>query len=129
MDPLGFLLYGYNSDSANIIKSSIKQLIDQDIIMISGSGKEELKVVEILEKGPENTYEDKDNKILVFLGFDSEQVTTVLGGFSKEQSKSSSIPRPIFCGLTEQNINWKLGNLVEHLVEEDRCWKEKGAEK
>lgn len=129
MDPLGILIYGYDSKSAKLIKESIEQLIEQDIIMISGSGKEKSNVIDILDKGPDGTFENKEDKILVFLGFESEQVNTVLSGFSSDHVKSSNLIRPIFCGLTEQNINWKLDKLVEHLAEEDKYWKEKAAEK
>ena len=68
---------------------------------------------------------DKEDKILLFLGFSEDQVGAVLKGFPK----TGSIKRPIFCGLTEQNMNWTLDYLIEHLVEEDKYWSEQDKKK
>jgi hypothetical protein len=88
------------------------------VVIISGSKKENLKVINILDKGPEDSFENKEKKILLFLGFSETQVGVVL----KEFPKSETLVRPIFCGLTEENINWTLEYLIEHLVEEDKYW-------
>ena len=118
METLGVLLYGYNSEDSKAIEQSLRKITNQDIVIISGSKKEEQKVMEILDNGPEECFEDKKNKILLFLGFSEFEVGAVL----KEFPKSDSLARPIFCGLTEENINWTLSYLIEHLVEEDKYW-------
>ena len=45
MEPLGILLYGYNSDDAIVIKKSVKDILNDEIILISGSKKENMKMV------------------------------------------------------------------------------------
>ncbi|WP_455392956.1 DUF3783 domain-containing protein [[Eubacterium] cellulosolvens] len=121
MESLGILIYGYNSEDAKAIEQSLSSITNQDIVMISGSKKEDLKIMDILDIGPEDEYEERKNKILLFLGFSEAQVGAVL----KEFPKSEKLHRPIFCGLTEENINWTLEYLMEHLVEEDKYWKDK----
>ena len=118
METLGVLLYGYNLEDSKAIEQSLRTITNQDIIIVSGSKKEDLKIMDILDKGPEECYEDKENKILLFLGFSDSEVGAVL----KEFPKSDTLVRPIFCGLTEENINWTLEYLVEHLIEEDKYW-------
>ena len=123
MESLGILLYGYNlSDSENIHKKLLG-ILNEDVIVISGSSKEDITLNDILEQGPNDNYKDSEHKILVFLGFNDLQVSAVLNGFPK----NSELTRPIFCGLTEQNLNWPLKELIEHLVEEDKNWTEKRA--
>ena len=122
MEPLGILLYGYSENDSNVIKKSIDSLLGSDATIISGSNKVSMKLIEILEKGPEeNVFLDSKNKIFIFLGFDEEQINTVLNNFNK----ILALKRPIFCCLTEKNINWPLSNLIEHLLEEDRYWSER----
>jgi hypothetical protein len=121
MEPLGIMLYGYSESDSKIIKNSIESTIQDNIILISGAKKEDMKVIEILEKGPDDIYEDVKNKILMFLGFNSEQVDQVISDFPKE----GGLKRPIFAGLTEQNIDWTLNYLIEHLLEEERYWSSK----
>jgi hypothetical protein len=121
MEPLGIMLYGYSEGDSKIIKNSIENVVKENIILISGSKKEDMKVLEIIEKGPDETYEDVDNKILMFLGFNPEQVDQVISDFPKD----GVLKRPIFAGLTEQNIDWTLNYLIEHLLEEDRYWTSK----
>ena len=125
MEPLGVLLYGYDSDNASEIEKSLNEIVKQEVLILSGSKKEDMKVIEILNKGPEDCFEDKKNKILLFLGFSEDQVGAVLKGFPK----TGAIKRPIFCGLTEQNMNWTLDYLIEHLVEEDKYWSEQEKKK
>ena len=121
MEPVGILLYGYSNDESVVIQDLIEKAVNNKIVIISGSQKENSKVIDILEQGPTDDFEDKDNKILVFLGFSENQLENVLNLFPK----NGEIKRPIFCGLTEQNINWTLDYLIEHLVEEDRYWSNK----
>ena len=121
MEPLGILLYGYSPEDSQAIQNLLEQIVNDKIILISGSSKEDMKVIDILEQGPTHEYIENENKIMIFLGFSEEQVGTVLNKFPKDDK----LKRPIFCGLTEQNIGWTLNYLIEHLLEEDRCWKDK----
>ena len=113
MEPRGILLYGYDEDTAKSISESLGQLIDAKVVLISASGREDALISHILDLGSvENTYGDLENKTLMFLGFNDDQLGLAMKLFPKE------IARPIFCGLTEQNVNWQVKYLVEHLLEE-----------
>ncbi len=121
MEQLGIMLYGYNQEHAAIIKNALESILNDKIIMISGSYKETKRIEDIIADGTFDSFEDKDDKILMFLGFNDEHINATLGGFPR----SADITRPIFCGLTENNITWTLTDLLEHLLEEHRYWKEK----
>ncbi len=121
MEPLGILLYGYSKTDSTKIKGFIETELENELILISGSKKEEQKVIEILENAPDDSFEAKENKILLFLGFNDDQINKVITNFPTIQD----IKRPIFCGLTEQNVNWTMKYLIEHLLKEDRHWKGK----
>ena len=77
-----------------------------------------MKISDILESGDRENFKNNTNKILLFLGFGESQVRSVLSGFPKKDG----ISRPIFCGLTEQNIDWTMEYLIEHLLEEEKYW-------
>ena len=113
MESTGILLYGYDEATAKSISESLGQLIDAEVVLISASGRDDNTVSQILDLGPvENTYGDLENKTMMFLGFNDDQLGLAMKLFPKE------IARPIFCGLTEQNVNWQVKYLVEHLLEE-----------
>jgi len=119
MNPLGILVYGYNEDDARYIEESLGRTLGQEIFLISASKKEDMTIGNILEKGPEDIFEERETKILVFLGFSKEQIDMTL----KEFPGRANLARPIFCGLTQHNIGWHLTELIEHLLEEERHWK------
>lgn len=121
MKPLGILIYGYNDNDARFIAESLGHTLNQEIFVISASQKEDLSIREILEKGPEDLFEDRETKILIFLAFSEEQIDRAL----KEFPVREDLVRPIFCGLTQHNIGWHLSDLIEHLLEEERHWKTK----
>jgi hypothetical protein len=57
----------------------------------------------------------------MFLGFDDNDISSTLEKFPA----ADKMTRPIFCGLTENNISWPLQKLLEHLIEERNYWKDK----
>ena len=124
MRKLGIMLYGYCKDHADMIRKSLEDVLDNPLTVFSGANREDSKLMDILSKGPEGIFEEKDVKILVFLGFDNSRIAASLGGFPNNEG----IIRPIFCGLTEQNVNWLLKDLIEHLLEEDRHFRGKSDE-
>ena len=117
-EPLGILLYGYDREAAFVLKEQMKTTMGTDITLLSASKREADIVMTVLET-PSEEFEDKESKILVFLGFDNEKISKVLDEFPKD----GNIIRPIFCGLTEQNVSWPVSQLVEHLLEEDKAWR------
>ena len=121
MNQLGILVYGYNEEDARFIGKSLSHTLEQEIFVISTSKKEDMTIRDILEKGPEDIFEDREPKILVFLAFSKEQIDMTLTEFPHKEA----LTRPIFCGLTHHNIGWHLSDLIEHLLEEDRHWKTK----
>jgi len=126
MDPLGILLYGYSKAQSEEIGTSIAAALGREVDLLSASGMEEKTVDEILEAGGSAGFEEREDRVLMFLGFDDEAISRAIDGFPKEKG----IVRPIFCGLTDDNVQWKFTYLLEHLLEEHRHWtsrKENGA--
>lgn len=121
MNPLGIMAYGYNEEDARCIGEWLGHTLEQEIFVISASKKEDMTIGDILEKGPEDIFEERETKILVFLAFSKEQIDRTLREFPSKEG----LTRPIFCGLTQHNIGWHLSDLIEHLLEEDRRWKTK----
>ena len=120
-EPLGIMIYGYNEEHARAIKESLDGATGRDVMLLSASGRESDKVRTILEAEPDGPFENKDTKVVMFLGFDDGQIDMALKGFPS----GGAIARPIFCGLTPDNIGWGLEELLGHLLEERRYWSEK----
>ena len=116
MQPLGIIVYGYSAGQSDVIRHSFDRLFSATTIVISASGREELKVLDILEQGPLDRFEEKEPRVLVFLGFSQDQIRQALQDFPSD----GGLPRPIFCTLTEQNIHWPMSRFVEHLAEEHK---------
>ncbi len=116
MEPLGIMLYGYAEHQAIGITASLKELLGRDVIMISASGGEDETVEEILDSEGAAVFEEREDHVLMFLGFGESEISLAMDRFPK----GGDIPRPIFCGLTEENHRWKFSYLLEHLLEEHR---------
>ncbi len=120
MPPLGIMTYGYDENTARNVQSMLEVMMGSDIVVIGASDKDDVLVSQILESGPDSsTFADHQNKMLMLLGFDDDQVKVLLQNFPKKE-------RPIFCGLTEENIKWDMKYLMEHLLEEKKYWESKG---
>jgi hypothetical protein len=109
--------YGYPENQACGIKISFNGLLGRDIILISASGMDDLTVSEILDSAGSSAYHDVIDKIIMFIGFSDEEISKCIEAFPGD------IPRPIFCLLTEENIAWTAGRLLEHLKKERDLWK------
>ena len=118
MQSVGVLICGYNEEDARTIKAFLDKTLDTYVLMVSASQKADMKIIDILRKGPEECFADEPVKILMFLGFSEVQTHMVLEGFPRDGGPQ----RPIFCSLTGQNQQWPLRELIEHLVEEHRQW-------
>ena len=108
----GIVLYGYDRNDALVIINEYMEFLEDGLVLIGASGSDDMAVSEILFPGFTQSFEDHENKVLMFVGFSGEQVQMALKSFPGE------IKRPVFCGLTESNYNWKMKDLVEHLLEE-----------
>ncbi|HOO70179.1 MAG TPA: DUF3783 domain-containing protein [Spirochaetota bacterium] len=121
MDNPGLLLYGYSKEKADCIKQSFEKALNCDIIIINATNREDDPLNEILESGNNTGYADREHPVLMFLGFSDSEISLAIKSFPR----SGDIPRPIFCGLTEQNYYWTFRKLHEHLIEEQRYWTKK----
>jgi hypothetical protein len=113
---LGVMLYGYGKSQADIIGRFLGGLLGRGVAVLSGSGREADVVGDIIDGGKGPVFGEAEPRILMFLGFDDDLIGAVLSAFPRD----GSVPRPIFCTLTESNIAWPLSQLVEHLLEEKR---------
>jgi hypothetical protein len=119
-DPIGILIYGYKQEDALRIGAAFDRAVEDSVFIVSGSGKEDQLVMDILDQGPEEAFEEKEDKLIMFLAFTKDQVDAALNGFP-----SPGVTRPIFCGLTVQNLQWTMDHLIEHLKEEHQLWTQK----
>ena len=118
MQSVGVLICGYSEEDARTIKAFLDKTLDAYVLMVSASRKTDMKIIDILRKGPEEYFVEEEIKILMFLGFSEVQTHMVLEGFPRD----GGLKRPIFCSLTSQNQHWPLRELIEHLVVEHRKW-------
>lgn len=118
METIGIMLYGYGREQADTIRASFKETLGRDVALIGASGRERDTVDLILEAEDEGAFEEKDTRVLMFLGFSREEMSLAIDRFPRD----ADIGRPIFCGLTESNCRWKLDYLLEHLREEHARW-------
>lgn len=114
MNSRGILLFGYDREQAGIIQEAFAGIAGTDLTLISASGKEEWTIIDILETQSNDRFEERADKICMFLGFSKEQIQAAL----KEFPKKEGLPRPLFCVLTEHNLRWRFDTLREHLREE-----------
>jgi hypothetical protein len=119
MQSVGVLICGYGKEDAQAIKAFLDATLDTYVTLVSASQKTDMKIVDILQKGPEDCFADEETKILMFLGFTEVQTHMVLQDFP---GGVGGVRRPIFCSLTGQNRHLPLRELIEHLAEEHRRW-------
>ena len=117
MEPLGIMLYGYGKDRATTIREALVAALGRDVTLISASGREGDTVERILDAEEAEAFEEKETRVLMFLGFSREEMSLAMDRFPGDV-----VARPIFCGLTESNAGWTLEHLLEHLLEEHARW-------
>ena len=54
-----------------------------------------------------------DEKVMLFFNVPAETIHAVM-----RESKTRDLPRPIYAVVTEQSIEWKFSDLVDHLIRE-----------
>ena len=118
MNAHGIMLYGYSKDQAGLIQNHLEALFEMPITVISGKGKESEVVAVIITDEHVNDFGEGSPKILMFLGFSDDEIKKTVDTFHS----IVNVQRPIFCGLTEENMQWSLRMLIEHLEEEHRRW-------
>ena len=113
------ILYGYEESEAQTLTQQLEILLDTEIAVLSASGMENATVNEIILKRPDKVFLSHPFKVLVFVDFEEEDIEKTGYNFPKD------VTRPIFCGLTPDNVQWPFGYLLEHLLEEYRQWQKK----
>ena len=120
MTDIGIMLYGYGEEHAMLIHSTLERVLGQDVELISAARQEERVVSEILERADGVNFEEREDKVLMVLGFSDEQLETTL----REFPGAEGLQRPIFCMLTQHNARWPLTHLIEDLTAERRAFRE-----
>jgi len=121
--PFGMMVYGYSLDNADVIRESLSSVLGAPVEMICGSGMEDRTVMDILDSGGSETFSEGEVRIVMFLGLDDAALSQAVDGFPRREG----LQRPIFCCLTQENIDWKLSELIGDLLEEDRYWRSRKA--
>jgi len=113
------VVYGYSEEDMNKLKEFLDNKLEINLEIISASGKENIKIADILEINEGSFFEDKEDKVLMFLDFLDEEIRYILHNFSE-----INIPKPLFCVLTEHNIEWTFDKLIFDLIEERKHFEE-----
>lgn len=125
MAEIGIMAYGFSKDDAETIRDSLKEINGEDVILITGSGREDHLLGDILEDEEYSTFEEKeDPRVIMFLGFDGPKIHASMDGFPRLEGR-----RPIFCTPTEKNISWTLKALLQDLMGEREYFRKKNAER
>lgn len=114
------VVYGYHEEDVNKLKTFLDNKFDIALEIISASGKENTKIADIIENNESYFFEDKPDKVLMFLDFLDEEIRYLLYNFS-----DINIAKPLFCVLTEHNIEWNFDKLILDLIEERKHFEEK----
>ncbi|HOI77837.1 MAG TPA: DUF3783 domain-containing protein [Methanofastidiosum sp.] len=113
------VVYGYSEEDVNKLKTFFDNKLDISLEISSASGKENIKIADIIESNENVFFEDKQDKVLMFLDFLDEEIRYLLYNFS-----DINIAKPLFCVLTEHNINWNFDRLILDLIEERKYFEE-----
>lgn len=113
------VVYGYSEEDVNKLKTFFDTKLDISLEISSASGKENIKIADIIESNENVFFEDKQDKVLMFLDFLDEEIRYLLYNFS-----DINIAKPLFCVLTEHNINWNFDRLILDLIEERKYFEE-----
>ncbi|MBN1539070.1 MAG: DUF3783 domain-containing protein [Candidatus Thermoplasmatota archaeon] len=125
MDEIGIMLYGYDRETADAIRSRLSALTARDVLLFSASGREEDLIGDIIEDEEHDLWEAKeDPKVVMFLGFDGPLIHASMDGFPSFEGQN----RPIFCTPTETNITWPLKDLLEDLLDEREYFRRRDEE-
>ena len=114
----GMLLYGFGKEGLGTLKAYASAVTGVNVELLSASGVERKNLSEILDSGGSSVFHEMGTKVLVFLGFTDDELSRFIDGYP------SDVPRPIFCCLTAENVNWSFDRLIDDLLLEDRYWKE-----
>lgn len=111
---LAIMIYGYDADQAEVIRKGLSKAMGGPVDVISADGRSGDTVFAVIDDGPSGAFEARDDRLCMFLGFDRDQIHEAIIRFPV----SEDLPRPIFCVLTESNVEWTVERLIAHLIEE-----------
>ncbi|MEA3557685.1 MAG: DUF3783 domain-containing protein [Candidatus Thermoplasmatota archaeon] len=123
MDPIGVMLYGFDEDSADKIVKFIGKTCSREVQLVCADRRENDKVGDILDDDAYRGFQaNSDLKVVMFLGFEGPMIHASMDNFPSSEGEK----RPIFCTPTEENIGWKLSELLDDLIQEREYFKMKG---
>jgi hypothetical protein len=59
--------------------------------------------------------EVKDTPVIILNGFNSDEINKIMRAIKNVEG----LPRIIFATTTKTNVNWKMGDLIKELTQED----------
>ncbi|MBU0498103.1 MAG: DUF3783 domain-containing protein [Candidatus Thermoplasmatota archaeon] len=118
MGSYAILVYGYNRNAAGMIQEYLSRVIKEPVRLFSATGQESKRVKQLLSDQVEEVFVDSSPKFVMFLGFSNDEIHNSLDQFHMVQD----VDRPIFCGLTQDNMEWTIEELLDHLVKEHQHW-------
>ena len=111
---LAIMIYGYDGEQAEVIKEGLSKAMGGPVDVIGADGRTGDTVFAVIDDGPGGVFESRDDQLCMFLGFDRDKMHEAIIRFPV----SENLPRPIFCVLTESNVEWTVERLISHLIEE-----------
>ena len=110
LDKPAMMIYGYEATDAAIIAATAIKLLTTEVQVVNATFSESETIREIIEGTQLESYQDELNKMVMFLGITPKQIKKIIENWPKD------IEEPMFCGLTETNIDWTLDYLLESLA-------------
>jgi hypothetical protein len=107
------LIGGWDKEEFSLLRDLSDNLGIEKIISLNSNDLDKYIKVIIEDKNHENNGDILDEKFIIFDGLDKSEISEFIEGYKK-----LGLPSPIFAMVTEHSINWKLKDLLEHLVEE-----------
>ena len=109
------MLYGYPCEDAECILGAVSEAIGREVRPISGHGREDDLVGDLLRDALADRFGAGTPKVLMFVGMTDEEIHRAMTAFPGD---GIGIERPIFCMPTEDNVTWTLVTLLDSLAAE-----------
>jgi len=92
MAEIGVMVYGFSKEAALEIREYLERINGEEVALVSGSGREEDIVGDILEdEGYDTFIELEDPRVVMFLGFDGPRIHASMDGFPSLEGGEADI--------------------------------------
>jgi len=107
------MVWGFSDDEKTRFDLFLDELVSLNSTVISPD-QGNLLVYEIIfsDKQTQDSF-SSDQKVVLFFNVPGEIIQKIM-----RETKKNSLPQPIYAMVTQENINWKFIDLVNHLVKE-----------